>query len=87
MLIEWIRVCFRQGWLGKDGRHVKAEQTKYQDVFESFRRRRTRLRLAPVPQHHAGNARQGTRHRQPSRSPQRSQPAPVGLPSTPPQRF
>lgn len=56
MLIEWIRVCFRQGWLGNGGRHAKAVQTKFHDVRTAILRRRTRLRLAPVPQRHAGNA-------------------------------
>lgn len=68
MLIEWIRVCFRQGWLGNGGRNAKAVKTGYERVLGSIRARRTRLRRATVPQRHAGKA-------PPGKAPPAAQPA------------
>jgi hypothetical protein len=42
-VIEWLRVCFRQGWIGKSGRHQEPRQRTSNRVFDQTRRARERL--------------------------------------------
>jgi hypothetical protein len=42
--IEWLRVCFRQGWLGSRGRHTEPRQRTSKRVFEQTLETRAKLR-------------------------------------------
>jgi hypothetical protein len=42
-VIEWLRVCFRQGWLGKSGRHEQPLNRTSKRVFDPTLRTRQAL--------------------------------------------
>ena len=42
-VIEWLRVCYRQGWLGKHGRHQEPRQRTSKRVLDQTQRARERL--------------------------------------------
>ena len=43
VVIEWLRVCFRQGWLGSRGRHTEPRQRTSKRVFEQTLETRAKL--------------------------------------------
>jgi hypothetical protein len=43
IVIEWLRVCFRQGWIGKNGRHQEPRPRTSKRVFDQTRRAREQL--------------------------------------------
>lgn len=50
LLIEWVRICYRQGWLGTGGRHADVVETNGSRVSKRIKAARQRRRTIPPPQ-------------------------------------